>query len=153
MNRLLWKKTVQPGQAYHVARCLIRGRMGRKILCFAEHQCDAILPYSGGYSETTFHAGGPGGPAYRLWSGSENWRIYQWLVPGCQLVSRLYQVEGQMPPGFEAVDRFFYRQQITPLLPVSDFRRVPALKDLQGTFIDAAEKWKELPAHPLEHGG
>jgi AraC family cel operon transcriptional repressor len=30
MNRLLWKKTVQPGQAYHVARCLIRGRMGRK---------------------------------------------------------------------------------------------------------------------------
>ena len=59
----------------------LRERMGRKILTFSEHQCDAILPYSGGYSETTFHADGPGGPEYRLWSGVENWRIYQWLAP------------------------------------------------------------------------
>ncbi len=123
----------------------LRQRMGGKILCFAEHQCDAILPYSGGYSETTFHAGSQGGPQYRVWSGTENWRIYQWLVPGCQLVSRLYQVEGQMPPGFESVDRFFYRQQITPLVPVSDFRRVSGLKDIQQTYIDAEGKWRDLP--------
>ena len=123
----------------------LRERMGRKILCFAEHQCDAILPYSGGYSETTFHSGGQDGPAYRVWSGMENWRIYQWLAPNCQLVSRLYQVEGQMPPDFEPVDRFFYRHRITPLVPVSDFRRVPALKDMQGTYVNTEGKWKDLP--------
>lgn len=123
----------------------LRARMGRKILCFSEHQCDAILPYAGGYSETTFHAGGQGGPAYRVWSGTENWRIYQWLAPGCQLVSRLYQVEGQMPKDFEPVDKFFYRQRITPLVPVSDFQRVPALKDIQGAYVDAEGKWKGLP--------
>ena len=122
----------------------LRERMGRKILCFAEHQCDAILPYSGGYSETTFHAGGQGGPAYRVWSGMDNWRIYQWLAPGCQLVSRLYQVEGQMPPDFETVDRFFYRHRITPLVPVSDFRRVPGLKEMQGAYVDTKGKWKDL---------
>ncbi len=121
----------------------LRERMGRKILCFGEHQCDALLPYSGGYSETTFHAGSQGRPAYRVWSGTENWRIYQWLVPGCQLTARLYQVEGRIPPGFESVDRFFYRQRITPLLPVSDFRRLPDLKDAQESYLDISGKWKE----------
>ena len=38
----------------------LRERMGRKILTFTEHQCDAILPYSGGYSETTVPASRPG---------------------------------------------------------------------------------------------
>ncbi|MGA2035534.1 MAG: hypothetical protein ABSG68_25070 [Thermoguttaceae bacterium] len=123
----------------------LRARMGRKILCFVEHQCDAIFPYSGGYSETTFHAGGQDGPAYQVWSGTDNWRIYQWLAPGSQLVSRLYQVEGRMPPGFEPVDRFFYRQRITPLLPVSDFRRLPGLKDIQGAYVDAEGKWTARP--------
>ena len=55
----------------------------------------------------------------------ENWEIYQWLVPGAQLVSRLYEVKGAMPADFEPVDRFFYRQRITPLLPVSDFAARP----------------------------
>ena len=49
----------------------LREKMGPDILTFAEHQCDAILPYSGGYSETTLHAAGPELPArYRLWSGA-----------------------------------------------------------------------------------
>jgi hypothetical protein len=121
----------------------LRERMGRKVLCFTEHQCDAILPYSGGYSETTFHATGPGGPEYRVWSGVENWRIYQWLVPGAELVSRLYQVEGPMPKDFQPVDEFFYRQRITPLVPVSDFRRLPGLKDIQGIYVDTQGKWKD----------
>ena len=78
----------------------LRERMGRKILCFAEHQCDAILPYSGGYSETTFHPG-RAWPAYRVWSGVENWQIYQWLVPGCQLAARFTRSRG----GFRRTSR------------------------------------------------
>jgi hypothetical protein len=120
----------------------LRERMGRKVLTFTEHQCDAILPYSGGYSETTFHADGPGGPEYRVWSGVENWRIYQWLAPGSQLVSRLYQAEGRIPKDFESVDEFFYRQRITPLVPVSDFGRVPGLQGIQPKYVEGDGRWK-----------
>jgi len=121
----------------------LRERMGRKILCFAEHQCDAILPYSGGYSETTFQAAGSGGFEYRVWSGVENWRIYQWLVPGAQLTARLYRTEAPLPKEFEPVDEFFYRQRITPLMPVSDFSRVPSLRAIQAAHLDAAGQWKD----------
>jgi hypothetical protein len=116
--------------------------MGRKILTFTEHQCDAIFPYSGGYSETTFHAAGPGGPEYQVWSGVDNWRIYQWLTPGAQLTSRLYQVEGRIPKDFDSADEFFLRQRITPLLPVSDIGRVHGLQAVQPKYVDAAGKWK-----------
>ena len=43
--------------------------------------------------------------------------------------------------GFEPVDRFFYRNRVTPLLPVSDFRRVPVLKTLQPQFVDRNGNW------------
>ncbi|MCF7974122.1 MAG: hypothetical protein K9N55_09930 [Phycisphaerae bacterium] len=120
----------------------LRERMGPKILTFAEHQCDAMLPFSGGYSETTFSANGKNGPQYRLWSGMDNWEIYQWLVPGAQLIARLYEIEGDMPPGFEVVDRYYYRNRITPLVPVSDFRRLDNIEQTQPEFISDEGKWK-----------
>jgi hypothetical protein len=118
----------------------LRKRMGPKILTFAEHQCDAMLPFSGGYSETTFSANGKNGPEYRVWSGMNNWEIYQWLVPGSQLVARLYQIEGDIPPNFE-VDKFYYRNRITPLVPVSDFRRLEKIELIQPEFISDEGKW------------
>jgi len=119
----------------------LRKRMGPKILTFAEHQCDAMLPFSGGYSETTFSAKGRDGPQYRVWSGMNNWEIYQWLVPGSQLIARLYQIEGDIPPNLEAVDRFYYRNRITPLVPVSDFRRLEKIEQIQPEFISDEGKW------------
>ena len=120
----------------------LRERMGPHVLTFAEHQCDAIMPYSGGYSETTFHAAkNDRQPGYAIWSGLENWEIYRWLVPGSQLTARLYRIEGEIPDGFEPVDRFYYGNRVTPLLPVSDFRRVPALEKLQPLFVDRNGKW------------
>lgn len=119
----------------------MRKRMGPKILTFAEHQCDAMLPFSGGYSETTFSATGKNGPEYRVWSGMNNWEIYQWLVPGAQLVARLYQIEGDVPPNFEVVDKFYYRNHITPLVPVSDFRRLEKIELIQPEFISDEGKW------------
>jgi hypothetical protein len=107
----------------------LREKLGPDVLTFVEHQCDAIMPYSGGYSETTFHAAKNGrAPGYGIWSGLENWEIYQWLAPGAQLVSRLYQVEGKVPDGFESVDQFFHRHRVTTLLPVGDMRRAAGLK-------------------------
>jgi len=119
----------------------LRKRMGPKILTFAEHQCDAMLPFSGGYSETTFSAKGKNGPQYRVWSGMNNWEIYQWLVPGAQLIARLYQIEGDIPPNFEVVDRFYYRNRITPLVPVSDFRRLEKIEQFQQQFLNNEGKW------------
>jgi hypothetical protein len=121
----------------------LREKLGPGVLTFVEHQCDAILPYSGGYSETTFHAAKSGQePYYRIWSGQENWEIYRWLVPGAQLASRLYQVEGKIPAGFETVEEFFFKTRVTPLLAVSDFQRVESLGKIQPLHVDGSGHWK-----------
>ncbi|MBN2476878.1 MAG: hypothetical protein JXB62_19885 [Pirellulales bacterium] len=120
----------------------LRERMGADVLTFAEHQCDAILPYSGGYSETTYTAAGPDRPAgYRLWSDSRQWEIYRWLAPGSQMVSRLYRVEGELPADFESAESYFFRNRITPLLPVSEFGRIEQCGALQSSFVDPRGKW------------
>jgi len=121
----------------------LREKMGPEILTFAEHQCDAILPYSGGYSETTFvGAKNDAEPYYRVWSGMRNWEIFQYLCPESQLISRLYRIQGEMPESFEPVDQFYFRNGITPLLPVSDFRRVTRLGTIQRQFIDTVGQWR-----------
>jgi len=121
----------------------LREKMGPDVLTFAEHQCDAIFPYSGGYSETTLAAAKDGRDAgYRVWSGVRNWEIYRWLVPGAQLASRLYRIEDNAPQDIEPVDHFFFRNRITPLLPVSDFRRAPQLGQVQPEFVDGEGRWK-----------
>ena len=121
----------------------LREKMGPGILTFAEHQCDAIFPYSGGYSETTLAAAKDDREAgYRVWSGVANWEIYRWLVPGAQLASRLYRIEEDAPKDLEPVDHFFFRHRITPLLPVSDFRRAPQLGRIQREFVGPRGQWK-----------
>ena len=114
----------------------LREKLGPDVLTFTEHQCDAIFPYSGGYSETSFRAE-PGQPPYRIWSGLENWEIYQWLTPGAQLVSRLYDVQGKIPAGTESVDQFFYRNRVTPLVPTGDFQRADEIRRLQPRYLEA----------------
>jgi hypothetical protein len=117
----------------------LRARLGPDVRTYCEHQCDAIVAYSGGYSETTLDAqahDGAGG--YRVWSGLENWQIYRWLCPGAELSARLYEVKGRPPAGLEPVDRFYARQQIIPLVPVNDFARAPGIKAIQRESAQAA---------------
>ncbi len=122
----------------------LREKLGPDVLTFAEHQCDAILPSSGGYSETTFSLGRKDGkgPHYRLWSGVRNWEIYQFLAPGCQMASRLYQGGRDVPEAFEGPDAFFFRNRISPLLPVSGFTRLPAVHAAQGRYLAPDGNWK-----------
>jgi hypothetical protein len=115
----------------------LREKLGPDVLTFCEHQCDAMLPFSGGYSETTFDpaAAAKAGAAspYRLWSGVDNWEVYRWLVPGAQMASRLYEVKGKIPRGAPP-DEFFAAHGVTPLVPVNDFpARLPALGAKNGT--------------------
>ncbi len=115
----------------------LRARLGPDVLTFAEHQCDAMMVYSGGYSETTLSAEGN----YRLWSGLDRWAIYQWLAPGCQMTARLYEIKGKPKAEAEAPDRFFLRNRITPLLPANDFSRAAALNGLQAEMISPEGAW------------
>jgi len=120
----------------------LREQLGPNILTFCEHQCDAIMPFSGGYSETTFHPPQPGEePQYDLWSGQQNWEIYQWLAPGAQMASRLMQEVPKNPVWKESPDAFFYRNRVTPLLPVSDFQRADEVGKVQSKHLDAAGVW------------
>lgn len=121
----------------------LREKMGPDVLTFAEHQCDALLPFSGGYSETTLAVPKDGKPEYRLWSGLQSGEIYRYLVPGAQMAARFFQIEGgKIPAGTEAPERFFYLNHVTPLLPASDFARRDSVKALQPNFIDGAGQWK-----------
>lgn len=95
----------------------LRQRMGPEILTFCEHQCDAILPLSGGYSEISLNAEGK----FRLWSGTENWEVYRWLVPGSQMAGRLYEIKGKLEDG--AAEAWMRQNGVLELLPLSDKRR------------------------------
>jgi hypothetical protein len=42
---------------------------------------------------------------------------------------------GEIPANFEPVERYYFRNSITPLLPVSEFRRLPVLKRIQPEYL------------------
>jgi len=111
----------------------LRGKMGPEIQTFVEHQCDAVMPYSGAYSETDFWEKGSAAWAkessYAVRSGIWNWEFYQWLLPSVQMISRLYDVHGKIPPGFEPVARFFVRNHISPM--IEDFTLPGQAKELR----------------------
>jgi hypothetical protein len=110
----------------------LREKLGPGVRTYCEHQCDAIVPFSGGYSETTLHAEPQDNPPhYRVWSGVDQWEVYRWLCPGSELAARFYEKKGEPPATFETPDQFYARNQIIPLVPVNDFFRAPAIKALQ----------------------
>jgi hypothetical protein len=123
----------------------LREQLGPDVLTYCEHQCDAIFPYSGGYSECTLDAEDPKAePAYHIWSGLSNWEVYRWLTPGAQLASRLYQIKGKPGPKTEPADRFFMKNRVMPLVPVNDTKaRLPDLKKYGGESLDGKGRWKE----------
>ncbi len=122
----------------------LREKMGPGIQTFAEHQCDAIMPFTGAYTETDFYEAGQAAWAkesgYYPRAGLRNWEIYRWLVPGVQMISRLYDVHGSIPKDFEPVERFFYRHRITPM--IEDYTlpgRAGFLRDLQAQYLKESE--------------
>ena len=121
----------------------LREKLGPNVLTFVEHQCDAIMPYSGAYTETTFTAGADGKPGnYRLWAGEENWKFYQWLCPGSQMSARLLEVHGKIPPD-EEPNAWYFARRITPLIPSGDFRaRLWDMKQLQDGYVTQDGQWK-----------
>ncbi len=120
----------------------LREKMGPATLTFCEHQCDAIMPFSGGYSETTLNAGATP-PYYRLWSGVREWEIYQWLVPGSQMASRLFETKGKPAANGESVYHWFLSHHVTPLVPVNDFPKTAEMPALQTQYLKSAAEWNK----------
>jgi hypothetical protein len=123
----------------------LREKLGPDVLTFGEHQCDAIFPYSGGFSETNFLGGKPGGkPQYQFGPGPQKWEIYQWLTPGAQVASRvLPTIEGKIPPGFEPVAEFQYRNRLTPLLQAGALWQAGEFGKIQSRYLNASGDWKQ----------
>lgn len=119
----------------------LREKLGPTVLTFAENQCDAIFPYSGGYSETTLDATIQP-PAYRLWSGVREWEIFEWLTPGSQIAARLHERKGNPGPEVESANRWFLSHRITPLVPIHDLGTASNLPSLQKEFLTDALTWK-----------
>ncbi len=124
---------------------LLREKLGPDVLTFCEHQCDAIMPFSGGYSETTLHAD-ENPQRYRLWSGERTWEIYEWLTPGSQMSARLYETKGKPAADFESPDHWCLSHRVTPLIPVNDFQRAKKLPSLQSEFLGGNSAWKSNSA-------
>jgi hypothetical protein len=121
----------------------LRQKLGPDVLTFAEHQTDAIMPLTGGYSETTFTAGANGrAGSYRLWSDLQNWEIYRWLCPGSQMTGRLFEYKGGRPgAGDVAPDDWFFSHGVTPLVPVDDFAsRLDRIAEVQSKYIGGDSK-------------
>lgn len=116
----------------------LREKMGPDVLTFVEHQCDAMMVYSGGYSEATYTELGE----FRVWSGVSNWEIYQYLAPGSQIIARLYEVKGNAQRAMRDADAYFYGKRLTPLVPVGSFPRLQLLLEQQKKALDDAGKWK-----------
>jgi hypothetical protein len=123
----------------------LRQKLGPDVLTFAEHQTDALMPFTGGYSETTFTAGKDGKPgSYRLWSDAQNWEIYQWLCPGSQMAARMFEYKDGTPGSQDvAPDDWYFAHGITPLIPTDEFlARLDRVAALQAKYFGGELKGK-----------
>jgi hypothetical protein len=120
----------------------LRQKMGLNVLTFCEHQSDAIMPYSGGYTETTFTPGENGAPgSYRLWADMHNWEIYRWLCPGAQMAARLLQGTPKVSDLDPNV--WCFGNYVTPLIPVDDFQgRLFTVQQVEGKYVDPKGQWR-----------
>jgi hypothetical protein len=119
-----------------------RRRLGPDVPTYVEHAADAILPFSGLYTELSFDKKTA---QYGLaWMDVETWDTFRWLVPGVTsvVVSRVEPKD--LPPGAEPPFRFLFRHHMTPLVADWLLRgHVPELKALADEYLDANGQWKK----------
>jgi len=103
----------------------LRRWLGSDVQTYAEHPCDLILAYSGGYSETDFHAKSADGAfpdRWVLYAGEEDVKVYHWLLDRAPIITRHYSTHGEMPTKFEKIEDYVKRRMLIHLLPTSQFK-------------------------------
>jgi hypothetical protein len=131
----------------------LREQLGPKVRMFAEHACDAILPFTGLYTETDFWGAGTRKghpePAYVPRTALGFQAIGRWLLDGeIETITRLYDRKGEIPEGFEPAPRFFFRNHMTPM--IADYligREAESLAKLQAEFLAEKGRWR-APVEP-----
>jgi hypothetical protein len=125
----------------------LREKMGPAIATFAEHQCDALAVYSAFYSETDFWAKGSAewvtADGFYPRAGTSFLQVVNWLLGPVPVITRVYDIHGKIPAGFENSTRFFYRHGMTPML--QDYtieQQAPGIRALQEEYLAAGGQWK-----------
>lgn len=121
----------------------LREKMGPEIATYADRPCDALLVYSGGLTGATLKTSASAGleRGYRLALGEKVWEICQWLAPGAQMAGRLTEIQGNPNDALETPERYFYSRHVVPMLPLADFKRVPAIKKSQPLYVSDNGAW------------
>ncbi|MFW6163011.1 MAG: hypothetical protein ACODAJ_09595, partial [Planctomycetota bacterium] len=119
-----------------------RERMGPEVETYVEHACDAVLPYSGLYTEIRYNNKAD---RYGLaWMSPHTWEVFRWLVPGVQCVVKSRVNLKELPEGHERPFPWLFRHRMTPL--VDDWlltRHVDELRALTGEYLDEEGQWKK----------
>ena len=129
------------GSSLEDVRAMIRyrERLGADVQTYVEHQCDAVMPYSGAYTEVNYSAEKK---QYGVLIGTRNWEVFRWLLgdPSAIVVSRC----DFKPAGAEeSVFRFLMRNRMSPMVGDWQVGKVaPELKALGAEFLEAPYKWR-----------
>jgi hypothetical protein len=119
-----------------------RKALGPDVQTYVEHACDAILPYSGIYTELSFDKRSN---SYGLiFMDLHTWEIFRWLVPGVNCVVRCNADPKDLPDGVEKPFPFMFRNHLTPL--IADWlvkRDAPELKPLADDYLDDKGQWRK----------
>jgi len=118
-----------------------RKRLGPEVQTFVEHACDAVLAYSGLYTEIHYSKKAR---RYGLaWMDPHTWEIFRWLVPGIQCVVKSRVNLKDLPEGFESPYRYLFRNHMTPLVDDYHLRRdADELKALTAEHLEPSGQWK-----------
>jgi len=126
----------------------LRNAIGPEIQTYAEHACDALLAYSGIYTETDYYEKGTTSWAkencYVPRTGLKLQEFGRWLLGDIPCISRRYDIRGTIPEDFESPEQFFYRNRMTPM--IADYvipRTAEQLGELQRKYIDDKGMWQE----------
>jgi len=111
----------------------LRERIGPRIQTYAEHSCDVMAVYSAFYSETDFWSKGSAD-----WVKQDHWRprtplkfleIVRWMLGPVPVITRAYDIHGEIPEGFESSPAFFYRNGLSPM--IADYKAGEMADDIR----------------------
>lgn len=119
-----------------------REMLGPNVHTFAEMHCDAVLPYSGIYTEATFNKDADPEHAYNIaWLDNTFFEVTRWMLGDMDSV---VPVRDPGPGGAEYAYRWLYSHHLTPMCQDWDFgMEEDNLGKLQAQYIEQDGKWKK----------
>lgn len=116
-----------------------REQFGEAVPTYAEHSCDAILPYTGLY---TYYRYDEKQRKHTCGLGDWMWDFYRWLMPEAAVI---VQMQNSAPPNAqESTYRYLYGRHLTPLEADSAISaHAVEARALQREFLDEQGRWKK----------